>query len=82
MRKPVLCSAFGLGLGAGAIEFGFRFASRAGWTLSLLPVSVNVSGAVVLILIGMIAFRESLSMEKLIGVLMCIGGFVLITIRK
>ena len=57
-------------------------AYRAGWSLSLLPVSVNVSAAVLLILIGLVAFRESLSMEKLIGLLMCIGGLVLITIRK
>jgi drug/metabolite transporter (DMT)-like permease len=82
MMKTVVWSAIGIGLGAAAIEIGFMLAYRAGWNLSLLPVSVNVCGAVLLILIGLIAFRESLSMEKLIGVLMCIGGLVLITIRK
>lgn len=82
MMKTVAWSALGIGLGAAAIEIGFMLAYRAGWNLSLLPVSVNVCGAVLLILIGLIAFRESLSMEKLIGVLMCIGGLVLITIRK
>ena len=57
-------------------------AYRAGWNLSLLPVSVNVCGAVVLIFIGVIAFRESISVEKIVGVLLCIGGLVLITIKK
>jgi drug/metabolite transporter (DMT)-like permease len=82
MMKTVVWSALGIGIGAASIEIGFMLAYRAGWNLSLLPVSVNVCGAVLLILIGLIAFRESLSMEKLIGVLMCIGGLVLITIRK
>ncbi|MBP6004975.1 MAG: hypothetical protein KA746_16220 [Pyrinomonadaceae bacterium] len=82
MMKTVIWTALGIGLGAAAIEIGFMLAYRAGWSLSLLPVSVNVSAAVLLILIGLVAFRESLSMEKLIGLLMCIGGLVLITIRK
>jgi len=67
---------------AAAIEIGFMLAYRAGWNLSLLPVSVNVCGAILLILIGLIAFRETLSLEKIVGVLLCIGGLVLITIRK
>jgi drug/metabolite transporter (DMT)-like permease len=82
MMRTVGWSALGIGLGAAAIEIGFMLAYRAGWNLSLLPVSVNVCGAVLLILIGLIAFRETLSIEKIVGVLLCIGGLVLITIKK
>ena len=82
MMRTVGWSALGIGLGAAAIEIGFMLAYRAGWNLSLLPVSVNVCGAILLILIGLIAFRETLSVEKIVGVLLCIGGLVLITIRK
>jgi drug/metabolite transporter (DMT)-like permease len=82
MMRTVVWSALGIGLGAAAIEIGFMVAYRAGWNLSLLPVAVNVCGAVLLILIGLIAFRESLSTEKIIGVLLCIGGLILITLRK
>jgi len=82
MMRTVIWSALGIGLGAAAIEIGFMLAYRAGWNLSLLPVSVNVCGAVLLIMIGLIAYRESISMEKIIGVLLCIGGLVLITIKK
>ena len=82
MVKTVVWSALGIGLGAAAIEIGFMLAYRAGWNLSLLPVSVNVCGAVVLILIGIFAFRETLSIEKILGVLLCIGGLVLITVKK
>ena len=82
MMKTVVWSALGIGLGAAAIEIGFMLAYRGGWNLSLLPISVNVCGAGLLILIGMIAFRESLTIEKVIGLLLCIGGLVLITVRK
>ncbi len=82
MVKTVVWSALGIGLGAATIEIGFMLAYRAGWNLSLLPVSVNVCGAVILILIGLFAFRETLSVEKVIGMLLCIGGLALITIRK
>ena len=82
MMRTVIWSALGIGLGAAAIEIGFMLAYRVGWNLNILPLSVTVCGAVLLILIGMLAFRETLSTEKIIGILLCIGGLVLITIRK
>ena len=82
MMKTVVWSALGIGLGAAAIEIGFLLAYRGGWNLSLLPISVNVCGAALLIVIGMIAFRESLTIEKVIGLLLCMGGLILITVRK
>ena len=82
MMRTVIWSALGIGLGAAAIEIGFMLAYRAGWNLNILPLSVTVCGAVLLILIGMLTFRETLSTEKIIGTLLCIGGLVLITIKK
>lgn len=82
MVKTIGWSALGIGLGAAAIEIGFLIAYRAGWSVSLLPLSVNVVSLVLLILIGLVVYRENLSIEKFIGVLLCIGGLVLITIRK
>ena len=82
MMRTVIWSALGIGIGAAAIEIGFMLAYRVGWNLNILPLSVTVCGAVLLILIGMLTFRETLSTEKIIGILLCIGGLVLITIRK
>jgi uncharacterized membrane protein len=82
MVKTIGWSALGIGLGAAAIEFGFLLAYRAGWNVSVLPISVNVFSAMLLILIGIFAYRENLSIEKIIGVLMCIGGLILITLKK
>ena len=82
MIKTVRWTALGIGLGAAAIEIGFLLAYRAGWNLSILPLSVTVCSTILLIFIGLIAFRENLSVEKIIGILLCIGGLILITLRK
>jgi drug/metabolite transporter (DMT)-like permease len=82
MIKTISWSAIGIGLGAAAIEFGFLLAYRVGWNISILPLSANVFSALILIVIGVFAYRESLSVEKIIGILMCIGGLALITLRK
>ena len=58
------------------------FPSLPGWNLGLLPLSVTVCSTILLTAIGLFAFRETLSTEKIIGVLLCIGGLVLITIKK
>jgi drug/metabolite transporter (DMT)-like permease len=82
MLKTVAWSAIGIGAGAAAIEVGFMLAYRAGWNVSLLPISVNVISAALLIMIGLIVFKESISLEKIAGIVLCIAGFVLITLRK
>jgi len=50
--------------------------------VNILPLSVTVCGAVLLVPVGILAFRESLSIEKVIGMLLCIGGLALITIKR
>lgn len=82
MVKTIVWSALGIGLGAAAIEVGFMLAYRAGWNVNILPISVTVFGAVLLVPIGIFAFRETLSIEKIIGILLCVGGLTLITFRK
>ena len=80
--KSVGLTALGIGLGATAIEMGFLLAYRAGWDVSFLPLSVTVASTVLLIFIGIYAFREQISVEKIVGVLLCLGGLVLITLKR
>lgn len=82
MIKTVAWSAIGIGAGAAAIELGFMLAYRAGWNVSLLPISVNVVSAALLIVIGLVVFKESISLEKIAGIVLCVGGFILITLKK
>ena len=82
MIKTISWSALGIGIGAAAIEIGFLLAYRNGWSVSILPVLVTVCSVILMIAIGIIAYRENLSIEKIAGILLCIGGLVLITIKK
>jgi multidrug transporter EmrE-like cation transporter len=61
------------------IEIGFVLAYRAGWQISLASVSVNVAIAVILIPLGLVFFRESLTRANLVGLALCLTGLVLLT---
>jgi drug/metabolite transporter (DMT)-like permease len=68
-----------LGLGAVIIEIGFLLAYRAGWQISVVSVVVNISVALVLLPIGLVFFRESLSWRMAAGVVCCLVGLYLLS---
>lgn len=82
MLKSVVWASLGIGVGAAIIEIGFLLAYRAGWDVSILPLTVNVASAVLLIGIGLYFFRESLTLQRIIGIVLCLGGLALITLKK
>jgi len=66
---------------AGAIiglEIGFLLAYRAGWNLGYASLLVNVIVAVILLVVGIFAFKESLNLKQVIGILISIIGIILI----
>ena len=73
--------AVGVGLGVLAIEVGFLLAYRAGWPLSSASLVVNVTAALVLLVVGLAVFREALSVRQWIGVAACVAGLALLTAR-
>ena len=72
-------SVFVLGLGAVIIEIAFLLAYRAGWNISVASVITNISVALILIPIGLLAFKESLSMRGAAGIAFCLLGLYLIS---
>jgi drug/metabolite transporter (DMT)-like permease len=70
-----------LGLALVSIEFGFLLTLRNGWPIGITTTAINVATATMLLLIGMIMFRERMSLTNMAGAVMCIGGLVLITRR-
>jgi hypothetical protein len=74
--SPVL-----VGLGAFAIEVGFLLAYRAGWEISVASLSANVLLALVLVPIGVLAFREAWTLQRGLGLLLCLGGLWLLRSR-
>ncbi len=69
----------GVGVAAMLIELGFLLAYRAGWKVSIAAVSVNVAGAAVLIPVGVLMFKEQLSLRNVVGLVFCVLGLVLVT---
>lgn len=77
--KQMNWTVFVLGLGAVIIEIGFLLAYRAGWNISLASVITNISVALILLPIGLLAFREHVSARNAAGIAFCLFGLYLIS---
>jgi len=71
-------AVFTLGAAAALIELGFLLAYRTGWRISIAAVATNAAAAVVLIPVGLIFFKDQLSLRNVIGLIFCIVGLALI----
>jgi len=60
------------------IEVGYLLLYRAGWEISLAPLMVNVTGALILIAIGVGLYHESITIKQGIGIIFCFIGFFLV----
>jgi drug/metabolite transporter (DMT)-like permease len=69
-----------LGVGTFFIEFGYLYAFRTGAKLSSFGASVMAAVVVLLVIIGLVFFKEALTLQKMIGILFCIIGVVFIRI--
>jgi uncharacterized membrane protein YdcZ (DUF606 family) len=74
-------AVYGMGLGAAIIEVGFLLAYRAGWNISTAAVVCSTAVTLMLIPIGVVAFKEHLSVRNVVGLLLCMIGLVLVAKR-
>ncbi|MCP4699988.1 MAG: hypothetical protein GY862_24525 [Gammaproteobacteria bacterium] len=79
--KQLSWVSYALGLAVVGLEIGFLLAYRTGWNISTGAVFANTAGALLLIPIGIIWFRESVTASNLIGIVLCILGLILIRQR-
>lgn len=68
-----------LGIAIVALEFGYIAIYRAGWKITTASLVANISLAVVLLVIGVLIYKESVSVKQLLGVVVCAAGLILIT---
>ena len=71
-------TAFILGIAIVALEFGFICIYRAGWKLSIASLVANISLACILLLIGVLIYRETISAKQVIGMVLSAAGLILI----
>ena len=71
-------AVFVLGAAAACIEISFLLVYRAGWKLSLAAVATNVAVTAMLIPIGIIVYKDQLSLRNILGLIFCVLGLVLV----
>jgi len=69
---------FTLGVAAALIELGFLVAYRSGWRISIAAVATNAAAAIVLIPIGLLVFKDHLSLRNVVGLIFCVVGLALV----
>lgn len=71
-------SSFVLGLAVVGLEAGSIYMYKAGWNVSSGQLVYSIILAMCLILVGILAYHESISTIKIIGILVCLIGLYLI----
>lgn len=51
---------------------------KAGWNISTAQIVQSVILAVVLIFVGCLLYKEIITVQKIVGILICLGGLYLI----
>ncbi len=75
-------AVYGVAASIVMIEIGFLLAYRAGAELSSAAVLTASVVAVSTLIIGALLFRESLSVMKVAGIMLCLGGMGLMTWKQ
>lgn len=66
------CFAWGIALVA--IEFGYLLLYRSGWKISIASLTVNITVAILLALIGVLFYKDLLLPRQCIGIALCLLG--------
>ena len=63
-----------LGVSVVGLEVGFIYAYKAGWPVSTASTVQSAFLAVALLAVGALLYRETITLNKLMGVTMCLAG--------
>ena len=74
-------TSFVLGISIVGLEAGFIYAYKAGWTISTAQIVQAAILAVILIFVGYLFYKESISWNKIVGIVICIAGLGLINMK-
>jgi drug/metabolite transporter (DMT)-like permease len=67
-----------LGVAVVGVEIGYLWAYRSGWNLSSTALLVSIAVTVALVPIGLLAFHERLTYQKIIGLVLGLASIVLL----
>lgn len=79
--KNLNWTSFVLGITIVGLEVGFIQMYRVGWNISIGSLVANIILAVVLIIVGLLIYKDNISINQVIGIVLCISGLVFINKR-
>ena len=71
-------TALALGIAIVAQEFGYICNYRAGWKISVATLIANISLACVLLVVGVLLYKEVISLKQVAGIIISAAGLILI----
>lgn len=80
--KKLNWASYALALALVGLEVGFLLAYRAGWKISTAAIIVNVAATLLLIPVGIVLFKERLSVVNIAGIFVCLAGLVLVNLGR
>ncbi|MBQ3379380.1 MAG: EamA family transporter [Clostridia bacterium] len=69
---------FVLGISIVGLEAGFIYAYKAGWQISTASIVQSAFLAVALLFVGFLLYKESITPNKIIGLIVCLAGLFII----
>ncbi len=70
-----------LGIAAIGIELGFLYAYRTGWKVSTTATTTGTFITIALAFVGVLWFKETLTVVNVVGIALCILGVVFINMK-
>lgn len=76
--RQVNWASFALAFAIIGLELGFLLAYRAGWNISLAAIVSNAAVTLLLVPLGLLFFKEKVSLLNVFGIAVCIVGLVMV----
>ena len=70
-----------LGFAIVGLEFGYIYLYRAGWKISVGSLVANVTLAIVLLVVGVLLYKETITLRQVIGMCLCAGGLAMVNLK-
>lgn len=72
---------FILGIVIVGLEVGYIYAYKVGWQVSVAQIVQSAFLAVILIFVGYLLYKEAITWNKIVGIIVCLAGLALINIK-
>lgn len=74
--KEINWTSLVLGISVVALEFGYIQVYRVGWNVSIGSLVANISLAVILVFVGVFLYKEVITVNQMIGIVLCVAGII------